>query len=249
MSANNDVEEFFLYVGVTKERRLKKLYIGKGRPDDPNFSWWEAEKKQLLGSSDQEIRDWAEKRARALFASPEDLANKSRALGDWDMNKARADMVGPALLFTINPWPQLVPSDTVNSVDGQTEHNVDGSFAECVVRLRPEQAAFRSRVLAQYGTKCALCSMDVVELLQAAHIRNFAIDPTANLPDNGIPLCLNHHGAFDLHLIEVDPETLAVTVKNAMLEKTVDVQSLSGFLRPAAKVYLQHRVADRNREM
>jgi hypothetical protein len=226
---------------------MNKLYIGKGRPDDKSESWVHASPKKLLGSTEDEVREAAVTRARELFHSAEDLSNKMRVHSPewWAKNSLRAAKQGAKLRFVIEPWANAPNPETDISVGEKSTYDGDGQYAECVVALRPEQKAFRQAVLARYGPKCALCSMAVVELLQAAHIRDFARDRTANGADNGIPLCLNHHGAFDLHLIEIDPETMAVTGNNAMVDKTIDIRSLTDYLRPAAKHYLRTRVADR----
>lgn len=55
---------------------------------------------------------------------------------------------------------------------------------------------FRFRVLKRYGSRCAACEVTRDEMLHAAHIIPVA-DNGVDHPANGIPLCLNHHAAFD----------------------------------------------------
>lgn len=77
------------------------------------------------------------------------------------------------------------------------------------VLVRQGQQRFRFYVLKRYGPKCALCDLDVGEMIQAAHIipseENGSDDPR-----NGLALCANHRLAFDAGLVAIEPETLAI---------------------------------------
>ena len=55
---------------------------------------------------------------------------------------------------------------------------------------------FRFRVLKRYGSRCAACDVTRDGMLHAAHIIPVA-DNGVDHPANGIPLCMNHHAAFD----------------------------------------------------
>jgi hypothetical protein len=59
------------------------------------------------------------------------------------------------------------------------------------------------------GWRCAVCSMQVRPLLDAAHIRGVA-EKGFDDCRNGLILCNNHYSAFDAHLINFRPETGAV---------------------------------------
>ncbi|MBD8659807.1 HNH endonuclease [Frigoribacterium sp. CFBP 8754] len=75
-----------------------------------------------------------------------------------------------------------------------------------LVAERPNQLRFRIHVLQRYGPRCAFCDIDSEHLVQAAHIAPKSlggIDEAAN----GLPLCANHHLAFDRFLVIVDPDT------------------------------------------
>jgi putative restriction endonuclease len=76
-------------------------------------------------------------------------------------------------------------------------------------KVRPGQQRFRFQVLAQYGCKCAVCSITHSSLMKAAHIRGKAHKGSDDWR-NGIPLCSTHHDAFDAHLFLVHADTLAV---------------------------------------
>ena len=85
------------------------------------------------------------------------------------------------------------------------------------VRQRLHQVVFRERVIRAYQTRCALCSLRHLELLDAAHITPDS-DPEGDpVVSNGVSLCKLHHAAFDGlffairpdYVIEVRPSILA----------------------------------------
>jgi putative restriction endonuclease len=78
---------------------------------------------------------------------------------------------------------------------------------------RPGQAQFRFRVLRRYGTRCAVCSVAPGELIVAAHIIEKR-DQGSDDPRNGLPLCWNHHTAFDGGMFAIEPETHALFVRD-----------------------------------
>ena len=67
------------------------------------------------------------------------------------------------------------------------------------VMARRGQQRFRFQVMAQYGSKCAVCDIRYPALLKAAHICGVAQQGSDDWR-NGIPLCATHHDAFDDHL-------------------------------------------------
>ena len=72
------------------------------------------------------------------------------------------------------------------------------------VRARPNQQRFRMSVLKRYGPLCAVCNVEALELLTAAHI--VAVEQNgSDDPRNGLVLCWNHHRAFDLDLFRITP--------------------------------------------
>jgi hypothetical protein len=74
---------------------------------------------------------------------------------------------------------------------------------------RPGQRIFKYRVLKRYGSRCALCTISVPELLDAAHLKPSALLGTDD-ERNGLVLCKIHHAALDKRFIAINPETLCV---------------------------------------
>lgn len=77
------------------------------------------------------------------------------------------------------------------------------------VQDRPGQQEFKSKVLFLYGCRCAVCSVDIPAVIDAAHIRPY-VECWIDDPRNGLPLCANHHRAFDAQLFCIEPHSLKV---------------------------------------
>lgn len=70
---------------------------------------------------------------------------------------------------------------------------------------RLHQRAFRQRVLAAYGLRCALTSLPLVDLLEAAHIVGDSQGGVASV-QNGIAMSTFHHTAYESNLMGIDPD-------------------------------------------
>ncbi len=82
------------------------------------------------------------------------------------------------------------------------------------VKVRLIQGFFRETVLASYDVKCALCQLNLPELLNASHIIPWSsnVERRAD-PTNGISLCALHDRAFDRGLITFD-DSYNVVISN-----------------------------------
>ena len=83
-------------------------------------------------------------------------------------------------------------------------------------KTRPNQRKFRFQVLAKYGAKCAVCDITEERLIHAAHICDKESGGTDDWR-NGIPLCANHHIAFDEGLFKVHPDTGVLTPSDSLI--------------------------------
>jgi predicted restriction endonuclease len=68
-------------------------------------------------------------------------------------------------------------------------------------------------VFQRYGSKCAVCNLDVPQLLQAAHLVPVSDDGSFD-PRNGLVLCYTHHRALDVGLFAFEPDTTSVVLKD-----------------------------------
>jgi hypothetical protein len=85
----------------------------------------------------------------------------------------------------------------------------DSGTRIATVKIRQHQAAFRRHVLRDFNQGCSLSTCRTVELLEAAHIRDWS-DSENNQTANGLALRRDLHRAFDLHLFGINPDTLEV---------------------------------------
>lgn len=74
------------------------------------------------------------------------------------------------------------------------------------VRARLHQSRFRGLVLPAYHSKCAICRLKEIRLLDAAHIVEDSHEKGVAAIRNGLSLCSIHHRAFDRNLVGVDPD-------------------------------------------
>ena len=98
---------------------------------------------------------------------------------------------------------------------------------------------FKFRILKRFGGKCIVTSLDVTEMLDAAHIIPVANGGTED-PHNGLLLSASAHRALDAGLWAINPETLTIECKpdgpNALRMKlsNVDLTRSAHLLHPEA---------------
>ena len=90
-------------------------------------------------------------------------------------------------------------------------------YAEQVVRRRLHQPEFRARVVRAYDVRCAICSLEIGELLDAAHIVPDTHELGQPIVPNGLSLCKIHHVAFDRDLLGVTSD-LEIRLNAAVLD-------------------------------
>jgi putative restriction endonuclease len=113
-------------------------------------------------------------------------------------------------LIEFGPLPVRVPrGDTVDEEPFQLFDDRVKVFRQ--TRGRPNQQRFKMQVIQRYG-RCAFCESHVDEWLHAAHIAGDAESGSSD-PRNGLPLCSNHHAAFDRGLVSIDPEDRRVYIR------------------------------------
>ena len=97
------------------------------------------------------------------------------------------------------------------------DHFPAGLENEQMIRARVHQDFFRAAVLSSYSQRCCITGIDVPTLLNASHIKPWAVsDPRTERtnPRNGLCLNVLHDRAFDKGLITVQPDfTVRVSSK------------------------------------
>ncbi|MCH5598651.1 HNH endonuclease [Niabella ginsengisoli] len=83
----------------------------------------------------------------------------------------------------------------------------EGKYIERVVKTRVNQSLFRKVVINNYSNSCAICSLDIQNLLVASHILKWSENEEHRLnPTNGLCLCNIHDRAFELGYIGINSE-------------------------------------------
>ena len=120
---------------------------------------------------------------------------------------ARMVLVAPGALQGPVDEPEPVPLDDP----------IERRYAVRETRVRLHQARFRGRVVPAYDSRCAICQLKELRLLNAAHILSDTLEAGEPTIQNGLSLCAIHHRAFDQNLVGVSPDYL-VHVSRRLLE-------------------------------
>ena len=83
---------------------------------------------------------------------------------------------------------------------------IERQYAVRETRVRLHQARFRGRVLVAYSSRCTICRLKEMRLLDAAHIVGDLEEKGEPAVANGLSLCSIHHRAFDQDLVGVSPD-------------------------------------------
>jgi putative restriction endonuclease len=116
---------------------------------------------------------------------------------------------------TVTPGVLRGPIDEPEPVP--LEDPIERRYAVRETRVRLHQARFRARVVPAYDSRCAICSLRELRLLDAAHIVGDVEVGGAPSVRNGLSLCAIHHRAFDQDLVGVSPDYV-VHVSDRLLE-------------------------------
>lgn len=125
---------------------------------------------------------------------------------DEHRRKALLDLSGEsATSGTVDMGAQNLPLD------------IEVRYGESLVKSRLHQRDFRSSVLFAYQTRCAICSLQKSQLLDAAHIRPDREGGGAQV-SNGLALCKIHHSAYDSNILGISPD-YRVRVHQSILDE------------------------------
>jgi len=102
---------------------------------------------------------------------------------------------------------------------------IEGKERETIVKVRINQAFFRSAVLASYNNRCCITGMSTPELLIAGHIIPWSLDTKNRInPANGLCMNSTHDKAFDNGLMTITPDYVIhfseTLLKNSIKDKT-----------------------------
>jgi putative restriction endonuclease len=95
---------------------------------------------------------------------------------------------------------------------------LDRRYARRLTLQRLHQVMFRPMVLRAYESRCALCRLKHLPLLDAAHIlpdRHERGDPVV---PNGLAMCKIHHAAYDANILGVRPDRVVEVRTDVLAE-------------------------------
>jgi putative restriction endonuclease len=95
---------------------------------------------------------------------------------------------------------------------------LDRRYTRRLTLQRLHQVLFRPRVLRAYESRCALCRLRHLPLLDAAHIlpdRHPHGDPVV---PNGLAMCKIHHAAYDANILGIRPDRVVEVRHDVLIE-------------------------------
>lgn len=111
----------------------------------------------------------------------------------------------------------------VDALDGGQMANVSSElerrYRDQIVKQRVHQPLFRAMVIDAYQRRCAVCSLNHAELLDAAHITPDSAPGGLPATSNGLALCKIHHAAYDGDLMGIRPD-LRIEVASSVLAES-----------------------------
>jgi hypothetical protein len=123
------------------------------------------------------------------------------------------DFDDEARLFLIL-FSEAAPPSYTAPVESHSPFNLhtDKRSKSRMVLTRDTQQRFKFQLIKRYGLKCAVCDIRHPTLIKAAHICPKA-DRGSDDWRNGLPLCANHHDAFDGFLFGIEPGSQSIRPK------------------------------------
>jgi putative restriction endonuclease len=108
--------------------------------------------------------------------------------------------------------------ERVQGLAGADPLLLDSRFgSQQVVKPRLGQSSFRLAVLDAYDRRCAVTGEHSLPVVEAAHIRPYALGGTHEI-SNGIPMRRDVHRLFDLGFVSVRPD-MTFAVSNALRDE------------------------------
>ncbi|MFB8009284.1 HNH endonuclease [Nocardia sp. NPDC056000] len=102
---------------------------------------------------------------------------------------------------------------------------IERKYAERAAKQRLHQPVFRARVLRAYESRCTVCRLAPLKLLDAAHIIADNKENGGPTVDNGLCLCKLHHAAYDANYLGIRPDR-TIVISQRLLDDPDDSQML-----------------------
>jgi len=131
-------------------------------------------------------------------------------------------LVPPEYLSEHHEFSPGLSSDS--EIESQSSTMLRESTSSFVTR-KIRSHGFRQEVLKKHGSACACCSMDIIQLLEAAHIRPVEHDGSDSA-GNGMPLCPTHHSAFDQYFFCLNHESGEIVCPPGILPARLAIEKM-----------------------
>lgn len=191
------------YAVVDRSSREFSRFVVYGEPDG-DLPWlsdrklWKASESGIDGGG---IRvSLPGSHAAEMLSNPqgkEFVARRIRGVRERKRRVRRKDWHNPWLWEFIASGISVSPKNFLALVSSDWDVTSDDVLR--LTRQRTSQQAFRDHLMNSDVQACAICGLDVPQVLEAAHLVPHAEGGRAS-SDNGCILCANHHRAFDAGL-------------------------------------------------
>ena len=124
--------------------------------------------------------------------------------------------------------------DTINITveeDHIDDEEIIGDEREVITKARINHSVFKQRLVERYG-QCALCGMNMNELLIASHIKPWAESSAKEKTsvENGLLLCPNHDRLFDKGYIAFENDG-SILISSLIAEQNYDLLGINKDMR------------------
>lgn len=148
-----------------------------------------------------------------------------------------------------------LPADQVSEAavaSGVIDSGIDRDLAALAamrvtkaVNILVRKAGVGRRIREAYSNCCAMCGLGS-NMLQGAHIYPVEAPGSNDEVWNGLSLCYNHHRAFDLHMIWIDPRSGDIHLHPSLVEEARNNQGARHFVESTwRRLSLPARRSDR----
>lgn len=118
----------------------------------------------------------------------------------------------------------------IQEIENDIFNGKEGKDIQRLVKTRVNQSLFRRVVVNNYSNSCAICALDIQNLLVASHILKWSENQSNRLnPENGLCLCSIHDKAFELGYIGIKSDyTILLSTEIRQLKEKETFTSLFG---------------------
>lgn len=126
------------------------------------------------------------------------------------------------LFFEAESIKAQMQHTTIDNVLSLSSQDFYGDERETIIRQRVGQSNFRTMILNNYNTTCAITGINEARLLIASHIIPWADREDTRLnPENGICLSALYDKAFDKGLITIRPDDYTVKISPELRDRLI----------------------------